>query len=81
MSKLTIVTVATQNEGYLPVLKHQLKKININYKILGYGQKWNGWMWRTILLIDYLKTHKPDDIIMIVDGYDVLLVGNEKDIT
>jgi hypothetical protein len=80
MSKLTIVTVATHNEGYLPVLEHQLKKTNINYKILGYGQKWNGWMWRTTLLIDYLKTHKPDDVVMVIDGYDVLLVGNEKDI-
>jgi hypothetical protein len=77
---LKIITVATSEEGYLRVLRHQLKKSNINHKILGYEQKWGGWVWRTNLLLNYLKSIDPNDIVMVIDGYDVLMVGNEKDI-
>ncbi len=80
MSKLHIITVATHDDGYFPVLVKQMKDAHIHYHILGYGQKWKGWTWRTQLILNYLKNHNPDDIVMVIDGYDVLVVGNEKDI-
>jgi hypothetical protein len=80
-NKLTVLTVATGDEGYLSILKKQFQDDNVNYKIIGYGEKWGGWTWRTDKILEYIrKNHHPDDIIMVVDGYDVLYVGNEKDI-
>ena len=80
MPKLKIITVATKDDGYFRVLKQELTDAKIDHKILGYGQKWEGWVWRTNLILNYLKSLNPNDIVMVIDGYDVLMVGNEKDI-
>jgi hypothetical protein len=80
-SRLTILTVATDNDGYLPILKDQMDKDNVNYKIIGYGEKWGGWTWRTDKILKYInESHQPEDIIMVIDGYDVLYVGDEDNI-
>lgn len=80
LPKLKVVTVATKEDGYLRVLKRELDDAGIGYKILGYGQKWEGWVWRTNLILNYLKTLNPNDIVMVIDGYDILMVGSEQDI-
>lgn len=78
---LTIITVATDEEGYLPVLRKQLEDRDIPFEIIGLGEKWGGWKWRTDQIIDYLKNnHNKDDIVMIVDGYDILIPGTKQDI-
>ena len=79
--KLTVLTVATGNDGYLPILKDQLEKGGVNYKIIGYGEKWGGWTWRTNKMMKYIRdNHDPDDVIMVVDGYDILFVGDEQSV-
>lgn len=81
MTNLTVITVATHIDGYMEILKNQLNEKKINYNILAYGEKWGGWNWRCKQIINYLKhNHEPDDLIMIIDGYDVLMLGNENDI-
>jgi hypothetical protein len=80
MNDLTVITVATHDKGYLPVLKSQLKQNGINFKIIGYGDKWKGWKWRTDQILKYLKTHNPTDVIMVIDGYDVIVPGNKGQI-
>ncbi len=80
MTELTVITVATQNDGYMPILKKQLENSKIKYDILGFGEKWKGWLWRTQLILNYLKKCKPDQIVMFVDGYDIVIVGIEQDI-
>jgi hypothetical protein len=76
MSKLHIVTVATHNDGYLDYLIESCKKNNNDIKILGYGEKWQGFNWRFLLVINYLKTLNLNDIVCFVDGYDVLCTRN-----
>ncbi len=70
--KIFIVTVATEKKFYMPYLEESIKKNNGNLIILGYGQKWQGFNWRNKLMLDFLKTIDPDDIVCFVDGYDVL---------
>jgi hypothetical protein len=72
MDSLHIVTVATQSEYYYPYLVDTIKKNNGNIKVLGYGEKWQGFSWRYDLMINYLSELDPNDIVCFVDGYDVI---------
>jgi hypothetical protein len=74
--KLHIVTVATHDEGYFKYLQQSCKKHGSKLKVLGFGEKWQGYNWRIKLMIDYLKTIKSNDIVCFVDGYDVICTRN-----
>ena len=75
-----IVTVATHEEGYLPALKILCKKNKIPLHILGYNKKWKGWNWRTEILIDFFENCDITDIVMVIDGFDVLVLSNIEEI-
>ena len=77
---LKIVTVATHNDGYLPALKSICEKNKCNLEILGFGEKWGGWDWRTQKIIDYLKKCNVSDIVMLIDGFDVLVLSSPEEI-
>jgi hypothetical protein len=47
-------------------------KFNIPIKLLGIGHTYSGFKNRLYILIDYLKTTNPEDIILVMDGYDTL---------
>ena len=47
------VTVATDCIQALENWEYSVKENNHSYKILGIGQKWKGWSWRSMLLSDY----------------------------
>jgi len=51
----------------------QFRNLNYNYKIVGHGEKWNGWYGRTIAYINYLKTISGETYILLCDGRDVLI--------
>ena len=75
-SQLYIITVATDNDYYLPYLIESCKKHNKEIIILGYGEEWKGFTWRFELLLTFLKNTNPNDIICFVDGYDVICTRN-----
>lgn len=79
--KLKVLTVMTNHNGYSKLLESQLKKFNIEYEFLGFGQKWKGWDWRMELLKEELeKTDESKYIVAIIDGFDVLLLEDEQTI-
>lgn len=74
-----IVTVATEkNVGYLPNLEKGCKQFNYPFHILGLGEKWTGLTMKFRLCREFLETQKDDDIIIFVDGYDVLFFNDEE---
>lgn len=75
-----LVTVATHNVGYLPWLERSCKRFNIKLIKLGYGQKWLGFSWRFKLMIKYLKTINPDELVIFIDAYDVIMLRPLDDI-
>lgn len=77
---MKIVTVSTKSDGYFPVLKKICKKNNHELVVLGYGEKWKGWVWRSKMFINYVSKCDPDEIIMIVDAYDVMVLASHKEI-
>jgi len=78
MSKLHIVTVATESKYYFPYLEKSCEKNGVKLTVLGYGEKWQGFNWRFKMVLDFLKKINGDDIVCFVDGYDVICTKNLK---
>jgi hypothetical protein len=75
-----LVTVATHIDGYLPWLEKSCKRFNTKLIKLGYGQKWLGFSWRFKLMIEYLKTIDPNELVVFIDAYDVMMLRPFDDI-
>lgn len=75
-----VITVATKSDYYFPYLKESLKKNGSELVVLGYNQEWQGFNWRFSLIIDYLKTLNKNEIVCIIDGYDVICCRNLQEL-
>jgi len=76
MEDLHIVTVVTESKYYFPYLVQSCRRYGKEIEILGYGQKWKGFNWRFKLIIKYLESLNMNDIVCVVDGYDVICTRN-----
>jgi hypothetical protein len=72
MNKIYIVTVATDEKYYFKYLKESCKKNGSELVVLGAGEKWKGFNWRFKLILNYINTLNDDDIVCVIDGYDVI---------
>jgi uncharacterized LabA/DUF88 family protein len=81
MSNLHLVTVATHKDGYFDYLVESCKRNGKDVKVLGYEEKWQGFNWRFTLILDYLKKLNKNDIVCVIDGYDVLCTRNLNELT
>lgn len=57
---------------------NSLNKYNYNYKILGKGETWNGFMTKINAYYEYIKSLKRNRLICILDSYDVLACSSKK---
>jgi hypothetical protein len=73
---MKFVTVANKNDGYLNILKKQITKSGNNLTILGKGEKWGGFMWRYIKISKFLSDLPDNEIVVIMDGYDVIFIND-----
>lgn len=76
MTKLYIVTVATEIKHYMKYLIETVKNNGSELIILGLGEKWQGFNWRNKLILNYISKLNDNDILCFIDGYDVLCVKN-----
>ena len=80
---MKILALATHNRGYLPVLKILCGRNNNDLTIIEYHKKWKGFSWRirqTLKKIRKIEQNNPDEIIMLIDAYDVLVLANHDEI-
>ena len=73
---LEVVTYANKSSGMFEELVNN--KHGVKVKVLGMGKKWNGYIDKSIGLLEYMETKKDDDIIVFVDGFDTKI---NKDIS
>ena len=71
-----IVTVANKSDGYYEILKKSCIRNGCNLITLGFGEKWGGFVWKYKKLQEFLKTIYPSDIVIFVDGFDVIMVDH-----
>ena len=77
-------SVATHNEGYLEALRESCDRHHFKLNLIGWEQKWQGWMWRLNETIAALQKHAAtmgdDDVVCVVDGYDVLILADADEL-
>lgn len=64
-----VITYATHSERMFP----QLMESGYPIKVLGWGVKWENFMTKIKGVLEYVKTKKPDDIIVCVDAFDTMI--------
>lgn len=75
---MKICTVATNSQRYFPVLQESCKRFNVELVVLGWGEKWRGYAWKFQKMLGYLETLEPDDVVLFIDAYDVVLLQDPK---
>jgi hypothetical protein len=78
--QLHLVTVATHSEGYLPVLEQQAKEKGLTLVKLGLGKEYSGHFMKDLEMKEYLKTIPSHDLVIFVDGFDSLMLGDINEI-
>lgn len=82
MANVRVLTIATHSSNYFEIMKESAKRQNINIKILGWGQKYDGHIFKPRNILKYLKSLPKDnnDIIVFIDGFDSIFVDNLESI-
>jgi uncharacterized protein YlzI (FlbEa/FlbD family) len=77
------LTVATHNEGYFDILKQSVEKAGLHLEVEGWGQQYQGFAWMRNILrqkINEIANQTPNEIVLLVDGFDVFLRANKDEI-
>ena len=75
-NKLIVIGVATEENSQCYNWKNSITKNGGEPHLLGSGEQWGGWGWRTRKYLDFLSKRNDDEIILITDVYDAYLMGN-----
>jgi hypothetical protein len=75
-----LVTVATDDQGYWKQFLESCGRHGIAPEVLGWGEKWQGFTWKVDLVRKHIQTLNDDDIVFIVDAYDVLVLEDIHEI-
>jgi hypothetical protein len=71
---MKLVTIATKNERYYPYLKLSAERNGYELVTLGWGEKWQGFVWKFEIMKEYLRSLNENEIVCFVDGYDVIIL-------
>lgn len=69
-----LVTYATHEERYFKFLKNRV------HRVLGFGDKWNGFYGKAKAVSQFCDSIDPDDIVCCVDGFDSIVLGTDQEI-
>ena len=75
---MLVVSVATEWNSRLENFKRSLNLCQYPYVLLGLGEVWNGWNWRTKKYLEFLKTLQNETIVVFMDSYDVIALRHSK---
>ena len=70
---MKIITYATHSEGTFEQLTNSGE-----VTVIGFGEKWNGFMDKFIGVFKYLETQSDDELIVFVDGFDSFINKNKN---
>ena len=80
-SNIDFLVLTYDNDVNNPNVQNLVKlldKNNYKYKILGNGEKWNGWHGRLNSYIKFMETLNSDTYLVVCDARDVLVNENCK---
>jgi hypothetical protein len=65
---MKIITYATHSEGTFDQLTSSGE-----VTVLGFGEKWNGFIGKAKSILKYLETQSDDELIIVIDGFDTTI--------
>ena len=65
-----VITYATHSERMFP----ELRESGYPVKVLGWGDKWEGFHTKIKGVLEYVKTKRPDDIVVCIDAFDTRIM-------
>ena len=77
---LKLITLNTDNDNGLYNWEYSASILGYDYKILGLGEKWGGWSWRTKKYLEYVQSLPEKNIVTITDGNDLFFTRSPKDL-
>lgn len=77
---MKVITIATEYNKYVEEWERSAKMFGYDYKIVGLGEKWEGFNTLMKLILDELKNYKDDDIILKVDCYDLVFADGPENL-
>jgi hypothetical protein len=78
--KVRVLTVETQETPMLHNWINSLTDQGYEYEILGYGEKWQGWKWKTQKYIQRLAEESEEIIFVICDSSNTLFLQPPMDL-
>ena len=68
--KIKVFTVCTDPSNGLENWKLSCQKFGYDFEVIGMGEKWGGWTWRTEMYINRILEVEENCIIILTDGTD-----------
>lgn len=75
---LHVAAVATHLERYMPLLVDSCRRLNVNLKVMGWGEKLTGFAFRLQKTLDWVETLPPNDVVLLIDAFDVILLQDAQ---
>lgn len=79
-SNITVMSVCTDKGPLLDNWKMSLEKQGYDYKIIGLGEKWGGWTWRTRQYIKAVSEIQEEKLVVLTDATDLFFIGPPQDL-
>jgi hypothetical protein len=76
LGQLHVAAVATHMERYMPLLVQSTGRLGIQMDVLGWGEKLTGFAFRLRKSLEYVQELPPNDVVMFIDAFDVILLQN-----
>lgn len=71
---VTVLTLATDRNKYVDEFEMSLIRLGYNYKLLGMGQKWEGFHTKMGFIKNELIHLNPNQLVIICDSYDLVFL-------
>lgn len=78
LDKFHVCTVSNKRTEGLDKLEISCKKLQINLEIIGLDQPYFKNGTKLVRMEEYLRTLQDDDIVMFVDAFDVIIIGDKE---
>ena len=78
MTKIHYITYATHEQGTFKDFINN--KYGVSIKVLGFGEKWQGFLGKARSILKYIRTLPDDEIVVVLDGFDTIVNGSPKNI-
>lgn len=72
--KVLVLSVCTNSCGELDNFMMSLNRLGYDFEILGMGEKWGGWAWRTQMYVNRLSTLPASYLVILCDATDILFM-------